>query len=171
MKTAPLLSQLLPFPMSFSLSPLQKSLRRLSLLLIPYFFMLILAILLGTQFTALGNSNEILSFSSFITLLSLSALAFNWSRVSTSFTSEVLLKTIYRSGIDLFIASLLALIATFFAWLLTKPGLLVPFSRTIQVILFALHWVFLTLALLLFLLALFQLLGKSRKILEESQEG
>ena len=36
--------------MSFSLSPLQKSLRCLSLLLIPYFFMLILIVLLGTQF-------------------------------------------------------------------------------------------------------------------------
>jgi hypothetical protein len=157
--------------MFFSLSPIQKSLRWLSLLLIPYFFMLILVVLLGTQFTELGTSNEILSFSSFITMLSLSAMAFNWSRVSTSFTSEALLERIYRSGIDLFIASMLALIATFFAWLLTKPGLLVPFSRTIQVILFALHWVFLALSLLLFLLALFQLLGTSRKILGKSQEG
>jgi hypothetical protein len=150
--------------MSFSLSPLQKSLRWLSLLLIPYFFMLILVILLGTQFTELGTSNEILSFSSFITLLSLSALAFNWSRVSSSFTSEALLETIYRAGIDLFIASLLALIATFFAWLLTKPGLLVPFSKTMQILLFALHWIFLALSLLLFLLALFQLLGTAKRI-------
>jgi hypothetical protein len=156
--------------MSFSLSLLQKIVRAISLLLIPYFFMLILIILLGTQFTELGTSNEILSFSSFITLLSLSALAFNWSRVSTSFTSEALLQAIYRSGIDLFIASLLALIATFFAWLLTKPGLIIPFSRTMQILLFILHWIFLALSLLLFLLALFQLLGTTRKILNANKE-
>jgi ribose/xylose/arabinose/galactoside ABC-type transport system permease subunit len=154
--------------MTFSLSALRQSLRSIALLLIPYFFMLILVLLLGTQFTELGTSNEILSFSSFITLISMSALAFNWSRVSTSFTSEALLRSIYRSGIDLFLASLLALIATFFAWLLTKPGMLVPFSRTIQIILFVLHWIFLALSLLLFLLALFQLLGTTKEIFREA---
>lgn len=157
--------------MSFSLSALRKSLRWLSLLLLPYSFILILILLLTSQFTELGTSNEILSFSSFITLLSLSALAFNWSRVSISFTSELLLETIYRAGIDLFLASLLALISTFFAWLLTKPGLIVPFSRTTQFCLFGLHWLFLALSLLLFLLALFQLLGTIRKIFGESREG
>lgn len=157
--------------MSFSLSLVHKPLRWLSLLLIPYFFILILVVLLGMQFTELGTSNEILSFSSFITLLSLSALAFNWSRVSTSFTSDLLLETIYRAGIDLFIASLLALIATFFAWLLTKPGVIIPFSMITQLFLFGLHWVFLALSLLLFLLALFQLLETSRKILGKNQEG
>jgi len=156
--------------MSFSLSLVHKPLRWLSLLLIPYFFILILVVLLCMQFTELGTSNEILSFSSFITLLSLSALAFNWSRVSTSFTSDLLLETIYRAGIDLFIASLLALIATFFAWLLTKPGVIIPFSSTTQILLFTLHWVFLAPSLLLFLLALFQLLETSRKILGKNQE-
>ena len=140
------------------------------MLLIPYFFILILLILLGTQFTELGTSNEILSLTSFVTLLTLSSLAFNWSRVSTSFTSEVLLQAIYRSGIDLFVASLLALIATFFAWLLTKPGLIIPFSRTVLIVLFCLHWIFLALSLLLFLLSLFQLLGTIRKIFNEHNE-
>lgn len=159
-------------PMLFSLSPLQQSVRRVSLVLIPYCFMLILMILLATQFTELGTSNEILSLTSFATLLTLSALAFNWSRVSPSFTSERLLRQIYGSGIDLFIASLLALIATFFAWLLTKPGVFFPFSRAVVILLFCLHWIFLALALLLFLLALFQLLGTTGKILNErSQES
>jgi hypothetical protein len=47
---------------------------------------------------------------------------------------------------------------------------IIPFSSTTQILLFTLHWVFLALSLLLFLLALFQLLETSRKILGKNQE-
>ena len=114
-----------------------------------------------TQFTELGTATEILSLSSFITLLSFSALAFNWCRVSPSLTPEILLASVYQAGIDLFLASLLALVATFFAWLqINLPGLPAGF----QPIVFFLHWIFLFLSLLLFALSMLQLLATVRKI-------
>lgn len=152
--------------MNFSFSPLQKAIRSLSLLLIPYFFILILFVLLGAQFRELGSSNEILSLTSFIILISFSALAFNWSRVSTSFTDEATLKTIYESGVDLFLASLTALISTFFAWLQTAS---IPLPKFSYSIVFMLHWVFILLSLGLFFLSVLQLLGCTRKILKETK--
>jgi quinol-cytochrome oxidoreductase complex cytochrome b subunit len=62
---------------------------------------------------------------------------------------------VYQAGIDLFLGSLLALIATFFAWLQFNSSGLAPLF---QPILFALHWLFLCLSLLLFIIAMFHLL-------------
>ena len=140
---------------------LRKALRSISLFLIPPFLILILISVLVTQFTELGTAKEILSLSSFITLLSFSALTFNWCRVSPSLTPEALLGSVYQSGIDLFLASLLALVATFFAWVQINPqGLPTGF----QPILFFMHWIFLAFSLLLFLLSILQLFATVRQI-------
>ena len=140
---------------------LLKALRSISLFLIPPFLVLITISVLVAQFSELGTANEILSLTSFITLLSFSALAFNWSRVSPTLTPESLLTPVYQTGIDLFIASLLALVATYFAWLQVNPPRILT---GLQPILFSLHWIFLFLALLLFAVLMLRLLSTIRKI-------
>ncbi|UUO08887.1 hypothetical protein M4951_11345 [Blastopirellula sp. J2-11] len=115
------------------------------------------------------NRNEILSFTSFIVILSLSALAFNWCRVTPTFASEVILKQIYRAGIDFFLASMLALIATCLAWMRTLPLPAGIFAGSLSDssfyrILFWMHWSFLSLALVLTLgaiLSMILVIGKS----------
>ncbi len=88
-------------------------------------------------------------------ILSFSGLAFNWCRVSPSLSSEASLRTVFQVGIDLFLASLLALVASFFAWLQTIPTL-VP--AKFYPILFGLHFLFLLLSLLSFLISILCLL-------------
>jgi hypothetical protein len=90
--------------------------RRVTCVLLPPFLILISFSILAIQFKEISTNSEILSLTSFITLISFSALAFNWCRVSSSLTTEDILKLIYQVGIDLFLASLLALASTFFAW-------------------------------------------------------
>jgi len=143
------------------LIPLRKFLRGSAFILLPSFLILILISVLVSQFTELGTRNEILSLSSFITLLSFSALAFNWCRISPTLTPEPLLAQVYQCGVDLFLASLLALIATFFAWFQLTPSSLPPAT---QPILFAIHWIFLTLSLLFFLVSILQLLRVAKQI-------
>ena len=83
--------------------------------LLPPFIILISVSILAMQFKEISTKSEILSLTSFITLIFFSGLAFNWCRVSSSLTSEDVLKLVYQVGIDLFLASLLALVSTFFA--------------------------------------------------------
>ena len=134
--------------------------------MLPPFFILALVAVLAAQFSELNTANEILSLSSFITLISFSALAFNWSRVSTTFTPEPFLKEVYQTGIDLFLASLLALVATFFAWLQAKT---IPLPQVLQPVLFALHWLFLACSLLLFVISILHLAATARQILDSKE--
>ncbi len=140
---------------------MRQYLRGIALRLLPPFLLLIFLSILAAQFVELGTANELLSLTSFIILISFSALAFNWCRVPTTFTHETLLIVIYQAGMDFFIASLLALVSTFFAWLQMTP-LLLP--KNFQPILFGLHWIFLLLSLGLFLLAIIKLLETSKVI-------
>jgi hypothetical protein len=147
---------------------LQILLRRITFFLLPPFLIVISLSILAAQFTEFATKSEILSLSSFVVLLSFSALAFNWCRVSPALTSEKILKLVYQSGIDLFLASLLALIASFFSWLKTNPSFLSLYPG-----LFVLHWLFLTLAIFLFLIAILAIIKAAKDInaTEQSPAG
>lgn len=147
---------------------IQKILRRVTLVVLPPLLVLITLVILATQFAELSTRNEILSLSSFIVIVSFSALAFNWCRVSSEFTSAETLKAIYQTGIDLFLASLLALTASFFAWLQTTPTFISP---GFYGALFAIHFALLFLALLIFLLAILALLKVVRAGHATSAQG
>jgi len=144
---------------------LRSLLRRASFLLLPPLLILISLGLLATQFTEVATNKEILTLTTFAVLLSFSALAFNWSRINTAFISEDILKGVYQAGIDLFLASLLALIAASFAWLQSLPKLPWP---ALKLWLFALHWSFLLLSTLLFLTAILALIQSVKSADKES---
>lgn len=62
---------------------------------------------------------------------------------------------VYEVGVDLFLSSMMALLATFFSWLpLGASGI----PATLNPVLFILHLIFLMGALVLFLIAVFALL-------------
>ena len=143
-------------------------LRRTSFILLPVFLTVVFISLLLTQFTELATRSEILSLSSFVTLLSFSARAFNWCRVSSSIVSESLLNLVYQAGVDLFLASLLALVATFFAWLQINPARI---PSSFQTGLFLFHWGFLFLSLLLFLVSMLSLLHVASHSLAADQKS
>jgi hypothetical protein len=71
-----------------------------------------------------------------------------------------MLRSVYEVGIDLFLASLLALVASFFAWLQTMPAVL---PAALAPVVFGLHLVFLCLALVYFLVAILCLLRVVRE--------
>jgi hypothetical protein len=145
--------------------PLQRLLRRAAIVLLPVPLVIIALSILASQLSEFATRNEILSLSSFIVILSFSGLAFNWCRVSPALTSETSLKTVYHVGIDLFLASLLALVASFFAWLQTIPTFI---PTTFYPVLFGLHFLFLCLSLLSFLISVLCLL---RVIRDEKSAG
>jgi len=140
-------------------------LRRASYLLLPPILVGLSVLVLVAQFSELGAKGEILPLSSFVVLLSFSALAFNWSRVAPSLASEATLKQIYRIGVDLLLASLLALVATFFAWLGDRAA--IPAALYLPI--FILHWIFLFICVLLFLLAALSLVKIAKSIEEEEK--
>jgi transposase len=109
---------------------------------------------LAAQFLKIASKNELLSLTSFVVLLSFSALSFNWCRVSPSYSSEKLLNVICSAGVDSFIASLLALVAAFFAWLQTMNLSILPSIG--YPLLFVLHFSFILLSLLPFLTSIFE---------------
>lgn len=122
---------------------------------------LVALFVLIAQFKEIGTNSEILPLSSFVVLISLSGLAFNWCRVSSSFTTEALLQVIYRAGIDLFLASLLAIVSAALAFIRTLwPAIPTTLNYTIL----TLHWVFLALSMLLFVIAILSILTTARKI-------
>ena len=134
---------------------LRLQIRRITCFLLPPFLCMTALVLLITQFTELASKNEILSLTSFLVILSFSALAFNWCRLSTNTCSEADLDAVYEVGVDLFLSSMMALIAAFFAWLqLGMTG--IPLS--LNPVFFTMHWFFLLFALLLFLIAIIHLL-------------
>lgn len=147
--------------MNHRLFRIRRIFRRFACALLPSFLIFISIFLLGTQLTEISTRNEIFSLSSFVVLLSFSALSFNWCRVSTACTSEEVLKIIYQAGIDLFLASLLALLATFFAWLSVNPLFLPPF---LYPVLFGLHWLFLVISLVVFLMSILSLIQSIKDI-------
>ena len=135
--------------------------RRVAIAVLPPALGFVALVVLVGQFAELGTGREVLSLTSFVVLVSFSALAFNWSRVAPTLVSDADAAVIYRVAVDLFLASLLALVATFFAWSQTfLPGLPVM----VQFGLFAVHWAFLLLAVLLFLIALLRLLGIAKSL-------
>jgi hypothetical protein len=146
--------------MSYQRHSFQKLLRRSAIVLLPVLLVLIALSILAAQLTELATQKEVLSLSSFIAILSFSGLAFNWCRVSTELAPEPLLKSVYEVGIDLFLASLLALVATFFAWLQTMPAVL---PALLGPIIFGLHLFFLCLALVYFLVSILSLLRVVRE--------
>lgn len=127
---------------------------------------LISVLLVATQFSEASSKNEMLSLTSFVVILTFSGLAFNWCRVPPSFASEEILKKIYRTGIHLFLSSLLALVASFFTWFQTSPEMNTPWiSKTCLL----LHWIFISLAIVFFLIAMLRLLAAIVK--ESSNAG
>ena len=136
------------------LTILQNSLRRFACLILPVFLITVSVIVLVSQFSELSTKSEILSFTSFVVILSFSALAFNWCRVSAPFFTESMVKTIYQAGADLFLASLLALVASCFAWMKTTLAIT---SGGVYFLFFVTHWIFLCASILLFLTAILSL--------------
>lgn len=141
--------------MYYERNTVQQLLRRGALWLLPPLLVLIAISILAAQVSEFATQKEVLSLSSFIVILSFSGLAFNWCRVSASLTSEASLKIVYEVGIDLFLASLLALTATFFAWLQATATFLPP---ALVPVLIGLHLFFLCAALVFFLVSILGLL-------------
>ena len=124
--------------------------------LIALTLVLISALLVVTQFSETSSKNEMLSLTSFIVILTFSGLAFNWCRVPPSFASEAILQKIYRTGIHLFLSSLLALVASFFTWFQSTPEMNSPWMPKACLLL---HWIFISLAIVFFLIAMLRLLA------------
>lgn len=124
--------------------------------LIALTLILISALLVVTQFSETSSKNEMLSLTSFIVILTFSGLAFNWCRVPPSFASEAILQKIYRTGIHLFLSSLLALVASFFTWFQSTPEMTSPWMPKACLLL---HWIFISLAIVFFLIAMLRLLA------------
>ena len=136
-------------------NPFRILMRRITCFLLPPFLFLTAVVILITQFTELASKNEILSLTSFLVLLSFSALAFNWCRVSSGACSEADLDVVYHVGVDLFLSSMMALISAFFSWLQVGVAGIPPILNPLF---FAMHWFFLMLSMILFLIAIFHLL-------------
>ena len=147
--------------MSCERNRLQRFLRLAALWLLPPLLVVIAVSILAAQVSELATQKEVLSLSSFVVLLSFSGLAFNWCRVSDSLTPVAILRAVYQVAIDLFLASLVALAASFFAWLQTMPSV-VP--AALGPVLFGLHLFFLCLALVYFLVSILGLLRVVREI-------
>lgn len=129
---------------------LHQKLRSLVSVLVGVFMVIISVVIVATQFTELSVKNENLSLASFLVILSFSGVAFQWAGVTASFASPKVLKKVYQTGVDLFLDSLLALIAAFFAWLQSTPGLLASWLATTCMVI---HWIFLSLAVIFFLIS------------------
>ena len=94
-------------------------------------------------------------------MLSFSGVAFQWSGVTSGFASPKVLKKVYQTGVDLFLDSLLALIAAFFAWLQSTPGMLAPWLSSVCLVI---HWLFLSLAVIFFLVSILCLLQAIKEV-------
>jgi len=115
--------------------------------------------LLLIQLMEFGGNKEILPLSSFVLLLSLCGLGFNWCRTAPKHSSEAALEAACRSAIKLFVASLLALVSAGLAFLRQSVS---GMPDALATPIFVLHWLFLALALLLFLVAILSMLSHAR---------
>jgi hypothetical protein len=112
--------------MSNFMQRLHERLRTVVSAIVAIFLIVISIVIISTQFTEFSSRNENLSLASFLVILSFSGVAFQWAGVTAGFASPKVLKKVYQTGVDLFLDSILALIAAFFAWLQSSPGLLSP---------------------------------------------
>jgi len=131
-------------------SHLHQKLRALVCAIVAVFLVIISLVIILTQFTEVSAKNENLSLASFLVILTFSGVAFQWAGVTAGFASPKVLKKVYQTGVDLFLDSLLALIAAFFAWLQSTPGMLAPWLGTVCLVI---HWLFLSLAVIFFLIS------------------
>jgi hypothetical protein len=131
-------------------SHLHQKLRALVCAIVAVFLVIISLVIILTQFTEVSAKNENLSLASFLVILTFSGVAFQWAGVTAGFASPKVLKKVYQTGVDLFLDSLLALIAAFFAWLQSTPGMLAPWLGTVCLLI---HWLFLSLAVIFFLIS------------------
>lgn len=113
-------------------------------------------LLVANQFTEAASKDEMLSLTSFVVILTFSALTFNWCRVPPNFASEEILKKVYWAGIQLFLSSLFALVASFFTWFQRSPEMNASWMSKSCLLL---HWVFISLAIVFFLVAMLRLLA------------
>jgi hypothetical protein len=124
--------------------------------LIAFALILISVLVLASQFSEASSKNEMLSLTSFAVILTFSGLAFNWCRVPLDFASPGLLHQVYHTGIQLFLSSLLALVASFLIWFQTSLETSTPWmSKACQL----LHWTFISLSIVFFLIAMLRLLA------------
>ena len=144
-----------PFP------HLHQKLRALVCVIVAVFLVIISLVIIFTQFTEASAKNENLSLASFLVILTFSGVAFQWAGVTASFASPKVLKKVYQTGVDLFLDSLLALIAAFFAWLQSTPGMLAPWLGTVCLVI---HWLFLSLAVIFFLISTLCLLFAIKEV-------
>lgn len=113
-------------------------------------------LLVVNQFSEAASKDEMLSLTSFVVILTFSGLTFNWCRVPPNFGSEEILKKVYWAGIQLFLSSLFALVASFFTWFQRSPEMNASWMSKSCLIL---HWVFISLAIVFFLIAMLRLLA------------
>jgi hypothetical protein len=144
-----------PFP------HLHQKLRALVCAIVAVFLVIISLVIILTQFTEVSAKNENLSLASFLVILTFSGVAFQWAGVTAGFASPKVLKKVYQTGVDLFLDSLLALIAAFFAWLQSTPGMLAPWLGMVCLVI---HWVFLSLAVIFFLISTLCLLFAIKEV-------
>lgn len=129
---------------------LHQKLRAVVCTLVAVFLAVIAVVIIVTQFSELASKNETLSLASFLVILSFSGVAFQWAGVTAGFASPKVLTKVYQTGVDLFLDSFLALIAAFFAWLQSSPGIIAPWLTTVCLVI---HWIFLSLAVVFFLIS------------------
>ena len=72
---------------------------------------LLLFLLVVRQLAELQGASELLPITAFAVLLSLASLALNWSRTNPDWGTEQELRSLKYSGLDLFIAAILNLVA------------------------------------------------------------
>lgn len=140
---------------------IHQKLRSLVSVLVGVFMVIIALVIVLTQFTEVSAKNENLSLASFLVILTFSGVAFQWAGVTASFASPKVLKKVYQTGVDLFLDSLLALIAAFFAWLQSTPEALPPWLAMTCIII---HWIFLSLAVIFFLISTLCLLFAIKEV-------
>jgi hypothetical protein len=147
--------------MSNFLQRLHVRLRAVVSAIVAIFLVVISIAIISTQFTEFSTRNENLSLASFLVILSFSGVAFQWSGVTAGFASPKVLKKVYQTGVDLFLDSILALIAAFFAWLQSTPELMPAWLASTCIVI---HWVFLSLAVVFFLISMLCLLAAIKEV-------
>ena len=147
--------------MSNFLQRFHMKLRAVVSAIVAIFLVVISIAIISTQFTEFSTRNENLSLASFLVILSFSGVAFQWSGVTAGFASPKVLKKVYQTGVDLFLDSILALIAAFFAWLQSTPELMPAWLASTCIVI---HWVFLSLAVVFFLISMLCLLAAIKEV-------
>ena len=112
-------------------------------------------LLLALQVQEHVANREALPVSSFLVLLSTATLAIGWARLSEPNTTPQEQLDLKLAGLDLFIASLLSLLAAAFVWI---PKTATLFTMPLVHVAFGLHLIVLAIAFLLAWLGLTRML-------------